>query len=446
MNSTRRLCGSCRPSWERAWDRARWSNWPEEQTACNLLSDVISRGNYLEQSQPLTLKSIAEDFHSRRFAIYILGAGFSRPAGFPLAVELWDEVRKRAFTLKGRAEYFKEDLQGYIEYRRRCDGIELTANQVNFEDFVAFLDIEHYLGLRGKDTWSSDGNETQVVIKTLIGEILTERMPSKVPELYLEFARMLRPPDYVLTFNYDILLERALELAGVPFRLFPDRLKKSDFGHETLVVDSKKEEVIVLKVHGSIDWFDRTHCNQLEELAIRQGLNPVHSDMVFSNMEKLGVVPLLEGEISPDDPLRYMYRVRNIEQLYRGKPMFHVTPSLLNPSSLKILYSQMLRDFWWGLGDAGILNFGMAIIGFSLPSQDEYARQIIYRLVRNYQNYHWEKGELQHNKSPLVVIDYRKSTKAEKDFRNRYAFIDWTKAETYLGGFDKQALDLLRSA
>jgi hypothetical protein len=67
---------------------------------------------------------------------------------------------------------------------------------VNFEEFVSFLDVEHFLGLLGKNTWSSDGNETQVVIKTLIGEILAERMPSKdkIPEVYLEFARMLKPP------------------------------------------------------------------------------------------------------------------------------------------------------------------------------------------------------------------------------------------------------------
>lgn len=41
-----------------------------------------------------------------------------------------------------------------------------------------------------------------------------------------------------------------------------------------------------------------------------------------------------------------------------------------------------------------------------------------------------------------MVIDFRKSAEVEKDFRTRYAFIDWTKAETSLGGFDEQALDL----
>jgi hypothetical protein len=246
-----------------------------------------------------------------------------------------------------------------------------------------------------------------------------------------------------LTFNYDVLLERALAAANVPFRLFPDRLKGPIHGN-SMIVDDSKEEVIVLKLHGSIDWFDRTHYNQLEELAVRQGFKSAHEDMVFSHIEELDVVPLIQGDSFPDEPLRHMYRVKNIEELYRRKTLFHVTPSLLNPSPSKILYSHLFKDFWWGLGTAGILNFSMGIIGFSLPQQDEYARQIIYRLVRNYQRIYWEKGTLEHKKTPLVLIDFRKSPLEEEEFRRRYAFVDWNKAETYFGGFDKKALALLR--
>jgi hypothetical protein len=41
----------------------------------------------------------------------------------------------------------------------------------------------------------------------------------------LEFAEGLQAGDRVLAFNYDILLERALEAVGKPFRLFSERLK-----------------------------------------------------------------------------------------------------------------------------------------------------------------------------------------------------------------------------
>jgi len=145
-------------------------------------------------------------FLAMRFGLFILGAGFSKPAGLPLGPELWDEIRRRGFAKSGRASKFREDLDNYIEYRNCCDGIKLTYEQVDFESFLAFLDIEHYLGLRGGDTWSSHGNEGQVVVKTLIGEILTERTPQieRIPQRYLDFASILKPNDLVLTFNGNL--------------------------------------------------------------------------------------------------------------------------------------------------------------------------------------------------------------------------------------------------
>lgn len=80
--------------------------------------------------------------------------------------------------MKGRASLFREDLDAYIEFKKRCQGVLLSKDEVNFEEFLGFLDVEHYLGLRGKDTWSDDGNESQVLVKTLIGQILTEKMPN----------------------------------------------------------------------------------------------------------------------------------------------------------------------------------------------------------------------------------------------------------------------------
>ena len=347
--------------------------------------------------------------------------------------------------MSGAASQFRDDLDTYIEYKKECDGIELTPEQVNFEDFMAFLDVEHYLGLRGKDTWSSHGNEAQVVVKTLIGEILIERMPLKdrIPEIYLQFAKILKPNDFILTFNYDVLLERALEAANVSYRLFPDRLKQHP-GINRLVVDTSRDEVIVLKMHGSIDWFDRSSYSQLEEDRIANGFAPGGPDLIFQKPKEYGALPLIEGPHYPDDPLHQIYRIRDIERLYQRRILFHATPSILNPSPAKILYSQMLRDFWWGLGYVGVLNFSMAIIGFSLPSQDEYARQVIYRLVKNYQTAYWEEGVWKHKKTPLVLVDFRKSSEEEQEFRHRYAFVDWDRAVTYFDGFDEEAIRLLR--
>ncbi|MFZ0978974.1 MAG: SIR2 family protein [Candidatus Acidiferrales bacterium] len=387
------------------------------------------------------------EFLSKRFRIFILGAGFSRPAGLPLASELWEEVLRRARGMSGRASFFVDDLNEYIEFRRRCYGDTLDPNQVDFEDFMAFLDVEHYLGLRGKDTWSTDGNEGQVVVKTLIGEILTERTPARdeIPELYLKFARLLQPTDIVLTFNYDVLLERALESIRLPFRLFPSRLGSVDDSRDFASVDMTKEELVLLKLHGSVDWFDRSFYSTLDANFLQQGSSHHPTHPVFNPSSPLNIAPLIDGPCFKNDPLRQMYRVLDIEKLYDKGILFHATPSLLNPSSVKILYSKMLRDFWWGLGASGILNFGMVIIGFSMPQQDDYARQVLYRPVTNYQENYWEHGELNHKKTPLLLIDFRTSPEHQQQYRHRYAFVDWSRAQLHFGGLDDEALSLIRA-
>ena len=383
--------------------------------------------------------------NTRRYRIFVLGAGFSRAAGLPLAVDLWREVQQRARILSGRADQFWDDLDTYIRYRKDCDGVTLTPGQVDFEEFLAFLDIEHYLGLRGSDTWSVDGNEAQVVVKTLIAEIIAEAMPSgeAVPQLYRRFAAGLRPNDYILTFNYDVLLERALESVGKPFRLFPQRFKNVRPG--LAEVDTSREEVVILKLHGSIDWFDRTQYHKLEAAFAKQGSHSRPPHPVFENPTNLDVVSLVDGPRFASDPLRHMHRVRKFEDLYRRSFLFRCTPWLLSPSSMKMLYAATLRDFWYGLGGAGMWNFGLAIIGFSLPQHDDYARQVLYRLVTNYQTINWDEDVFGLKKRPLILIDRQQSEEEMEELRRRYAFVDWAKTRAYMAGFDENALDLLLS-
>jgi hypothetical protein len=375
---------------------------------------------------------------SRRYRLIILGAGFSRPAGFPLAVELWKEIRETAasFPTDLRAYKFNQDLDHYIEFRKDTDGTVLKPETVDFEDFMRFLDVEHYLGLRG--TWSEDGNEGTIVTKFLIGKIMARHVNAlkDVPALYLEFARRLEPDDIVFTFNYDTLLERALDAIGKPYRLFPTRLK-SEFGG---IVDSSADEVVVLKVHGSIDWFDRSAFEHQIALREKQKAAPPEH-IIFSHEATLGLERLVDGPRFDTDPLRNVYRAKNLKVLYAMDLLFMATPRILAPSAAKLLYATRMNDFWRGMGDAGYYNFGMAIIGFSLPPQDDYARQILYELVTNYQRSNWDKDLFGGKKSTLTIIDFFPDAAAETRFRERYRFVDWSRANLSGEGFDLASVD-----
>ena len=307
---------------------------------------------------------------------------------------------------------------------------------------MRFLDIEHYLGLRGGDTWSEDGNEGTIFVKYSIGQILAryEDKLGTIPDLYLKFAELLEPNDIVITFNYDTLLERALSAVGKPFRLAPYRYKEVRQGQT--VVDNDKEEVVVLKVHGSIDWFDRSFYEQRIANHRRLGASdPV--DVIFSRERELAVVPLIDGVRDPDDPLSTVHRVQNVQELYRTSFLFHATPRLLTPSAAKLVYASRMGSFWDGFGRVGHLNFGLAIIGFSLPIHDDYARQIIYRLVTNYQQTHWDEEVFGQKKSPAAIVDFFASETSKQQFLDRYRFVDWTRANLISDGFNIPALDTI---
>lgn len=370
--------------------------------------------------------------------LIILGAGFSRPAGLPLAADLWTEIRATAsnYPSDHRGSKFMDDLNDYLEFRKNADGKAMKPEEVDFEDFMRYLDVEHYLGLRGGDTWSGDGNEGTVVVKFLIGKILARHINAlrNIPDLYLEFARRLETQDTIITFNYDTLLERALEAVGKPYRLFSTRLKS--VGEFSGVVDTSREEVIVLKVHGSIDWFDRSNFEYLVARR-REQRAPAPTDIIFSHEQALGLKCLTDGPRFEADPLKNIFRATNLEALYQKDLLFRATPRMLPPSGAKLLYSSRMNDFWDGMNSAGLFNLGFAVVGFSLPSQDEYARQIMHRLIRNYQG----NNEPGRRKSPLTIVDFFADKESEGRFRERYRFVDWSKAELVGGGLDLASLD-----
>jgi hypothetical protein len=387
--------------------------------------------------KPTNPNLIPEPWATRKTALYVLGAGFSAAAGLPLANDLWREVYRRALSTRWTSQ-FREDLDEYVEFKEKCDGVRLERDQVDFEEFLGFLDIEHYLRLRGKDTWSDDGNETQVIIKTLIGQILTERTPQShaIPELYLRFAERLQPYDRIVTFNYDVLLERACEAVGKPFRL--------GHGHSL----SRDEVITIFKLHGSIDWFDKKQYLLLQQTARENGYpGYIPDDPIFNSVKRLRTTPLVPGPRSDDDPLRNVHRVLDIERLYSSPPFLSATPVLSNPSTAKVIYSQRFTEFWNNQGEAGAHNFRMAIIGYSLPPHDDYARQFLYLSVRNYQEIPGKDvdgtGGKRGEKESLIFVDLCKDAAHKNEIQNRYRFVNWIRSRSFFDGFNEDVIAAL---
>lgn len=376
----------------------------------------------------------------KTFRLIFLGAGFSRPAGLPLGHELFHAVRRSITAESGPENHVERDLERYVNYLNDCEGTRQIADTIDYEQFLGFLDVEHYLGLKGKDTWSDEGNESQLMVRRAIAKVLLEKLPKEPPRLYRQFARRLNASDMVLTFNYDTLLESALEAEGVPYRLFPERCSEVGWSYNT--VDNSRDEVVVLKMHGSIDWFDRAvyEHRRAEASTCPRPYRVKHP--VFAEDHIVTPTPLSDGPRQEDDPLAKLYRVKHLAPLL-ARGFWECCPLILAPSQTKLFYAQPLREFWWGLQRAGGLNLALAVVGYSLPPYDVYARQALYHVFCNYTGYEPDLEFNGQKKRKVRILDYRPDTDSGADIRDRYRFADWRRTDLRLDGFNEDSLEWL---
>ena len=179
---------------------------------------------------------------------FILGAGFSKPAGMPLATELVPLLL---------ADLQLEELDGWLTaVQKRMAWLAGAKSDVamNVEELFhhAHFDIElfrlkqHLSPVGRGDGWATPWNESEQISHwlSLLEDALRDVILSKDASADLapitRWARKLRHEDTVLTFNYDCLVERSLQNSGLAWN------------HG--LADGREHEISVCKLHGSIDW------------------------------------------------------------------------------------------------------------------------------------------------------------------------------------------------
>jgi hypothetical protein len=380
--------------------------------------------------------------------LLFLGAGFSRPAGVALAGELLDLVLDELARLGGQS-HLHRSVEAYLDYMEATTGMK--PEPINIEAFAAYLDYQHAFGMLGSDTWSEEGNRDQFLLRWGIGRVLHRLTPSveKLPDLYLRFAERLRPRDVVVTFNYDLVLERSLEQVGIPYRRFPNRYIDVGVALSEVDSDSDKKEVKILKPHGSLDWVDRrAYERKLDYMNALQGAGGVRfseeHDQLFGPKGCSATRPLVEGPRPPDDQLGSIEVVTDLDAYYASTNVaYFYPPMVLAPSEAKQLYGAALRTLWEGLAGFGFGWSGIAMIGYSLPPADPYTKQILYRIVQSYvmglEDPGWRIGPM----SPICLVDKRDSPHAVDELLKRYRFLPAKHTKRHLAGFDSVTLDLI---
>ena len=367
------------------------------------------------------------------FRLFILGAGFSQPAGLPLARELLDLVRyqdKRFFQGNWRDS---SDLEREIkEWKRLYPG-----QPIDLERVLAYSHRRHYLRLLTPDELFGHGSRTIVAARRAIQRILIERTPAETPMLYRRFASHLSVNDLVMTFNYDTLLEQSLDAVGKPYTLSPEWWLSRELS------ESGFEYVDLLKLHGSVDWYDRKYHDDVQRRFLEQGQDVPDEDPVFGPNPSVQSEPLSKGATTPygSNILPRVFRVPDHAQQFplNESRFSDVVPFLLPLSHDKLLGHDPVLDFWECLHKTTKDYSSIVIIGYSMPSHDSYAYEALGQLCVDYQT-GGKENVWGHRRVPIQIITMADSKSCAL---KSVPFLNSAKTRVWLSGFSDDALDWL---
>ena len=280
--------------------------------------------------------------------VIVLGAGASRHAGYPLAAPMGHCLAAWISTLPADSEHHW-CLQ------------ELTRTYGPLDNFETIL-ADLMTCLPG-----SPAESLGVVSRPLVLSGLKEAIRgyfntirSKPTPLYDRLAALVQPGDTIITFNYDLGIERALHDASK---------WHVSTGYGVIIGEPHNTAVSVLKLHGSINW--------------RALLFGGISSGYFASSNSLGNRPVLF--FKPD--LEYLGYPTFVDPLCTGPQVARSTlPAMIMPALPKQFffsstYGEEWRPFWDGLWRQAetVLRTAdeMAIIGYSLPTADERARALL---------------------------------------------------------------------
>jgi hypothetical protein len=287
---------------------------------------------------------------------YVFGAGASVHAHYPLASRLWPSVE----------EWVHSEALAHI-YRSAADNLhELFDTSKPFEMFLT--EVDDRISHTSDQFLVSLRNHAQMMVYDYVNSIR-----GHPAELYRLFAEsILTAQDTVITFNYDVSLDRELRRSGkwnvlTGYGFVMDQ----PFGFAT-DQPTASQPCKLLKLHGSTNWIAQV-------LGGLQGAGAVHPDEPL-----LGWRPVI-----PTPEMIYL-GTDLVDRRFRMGTGF--APMLIMPAANKKFFiptsfdARELEGFWNSLWfqarEAIAASDEVHIIGYSLPEYDNRARDLLLRTMR----------------------------------------------------------------
>jgi len=221
---------------------------------------------------------------------------------------------------------------------------EDLSNYPNVEDFLNLLEMTktfHTGAFIESKSWSGAKlQEIMDITLHAITEYIWDFMADEERRRALAnfVHNLVRPGDVIISFNWDFMIDLACEDDPRNFSL-------------AYTYRSSGDSVILLKPHGSIDWFEKAKLS---------GNSKTKSDMRH-RASGLYFYPYFDLADNPD--------------------LLEFTPFIVPPLSAK-QYDGFLKHVWRHVYRAVAVATELYIVGYSLPQEDQFARLVIGRAIQ----------------------------------------------------------------
>jgi hypothetical protein len=279
----------------------------------------------------------------RRGRVFVIGAGVSASSGITVA----DRILREAMIKLVHTDYSQADrvhsLLGYLYPNFDAQ----MRNYPNIEDFLNLLEMARRFNTEefiASDLWSKGRlEEVEAITLRAVTDYIWSLMGEKDKQQSIrEFVRQnLRVGDTIITFNWDLTIERALEdYPGDPGFLY------------TYSRHRKGRSFSLLKPHGSIDWFSR---RAVRHLVCAEEVGNLDSELCY--------YPKFDRAKHPQ--------------------LAQIPPVIVPPVASKEFKFGYLKRTWRFVFRAVSDATELHIIGYSLPREDQFARLVLRRAIRN---------------------------------------------------------------
>jgi len=276
----------------------------------------------------------------KRNRVFILGAGFSAGAGIPLTETLLERtMRKFSTECPGLFErvdrYARESIEQYDEEETDYSKVDLSG----LCTFLEYVELREY---GGGERWKAEGSREKLALRFYLAKTIAEHTPSvdEIPQMYIDFANQLHEHDIIISFNWDSLLEVALQKVGKTYTY--------NWGDN--------HAVKLCKLHGSINW----RLNEPSNLG-----NPVNT---------LGWESLLFTEGMMDVDIFHTSALLNYDRWHCYSPLGEVEPFLVLPGYGKAFDVRSNAVLWYKPEFAFAATHDVYVIGLSLAPDDFFIR------------------------------------------------------------------------